>query len=158
DRRRDRHRVAGQGGTGHLRPTAGPCGEQRQGATRLCVPVAAARDGPVHLAAGGVTPTCTPGPFKITASRRKANDGERLSSLRISLAEWLLCVPVCGKRKGVSYGTRYRSIAAHHAPEWTPGNVPAAALSICRPLSGTQHGYSRLWRRLGGRPSQILAS
>src|SRR5262249_53507764 len=35
------------------------------GAARLCIPVAAARDGPVRLAAGGVTPTSTPGPCRL---------------------------------------------------------------------------------------------
>ena len=61
-RRRDRHRLSGQGRAGDLRPAARQGRQQRQGAARGQVPVRAAGHGPVRLAAGGLNPPRAPPP------------------------------------------------------------------------------------------------
>ena len=60
--------VARQGRDGHVRPAARRRRQQRQGPARRAVPLRAARDGPAHLRAIGVTQSkCTgePGPSGI---------------------------------------------------------------------------------------------
>ena len=71
DRRRDRHRLAGQGRAGDVRPAARRGRQQRQGATRGQVPVPAIGHGPVRLGRRRLGVKCTrPGSAVASDSRK----------------------------------------------------------------------------------------